>query len=213
MIRTQYTVEVCEDNVNGGVCIALVDGYRDDWGPWGIHEPRLLAHDILEHLDGPAAIGPVTDELQALGAVAYVRPEAVDYALKYDVLNVLTDDEDWYDSTAPRVSLTDGTDTLLRKAAVAGVLMYREEYDEDVPVLSTARAVYRWMAYGYARTAVHYARVNPGWMFTEITAAAKLLLENWTEECYVGCTFDLTLDFADGTVILSPEPTNWHDDY
>ena len=213
-MRNTYTVEICGDYVSGGVCIALTDGYRSDYAPWGIHEPRLLAHDILEHIDGPAAIGPVEDELLAMGALAYVRPEVVDHALKYDVSAVLADDPDgdWYPDTAPRVSLTDGTDTLLRRAAIEGVLLYRDDHGYmEVSVLSTARAVYRWMAYGYARTSVHYAGVNPGRMFEAITAAAKTLLENWTDEYYVGCTFDLTLDYADGTVILSPEPTNWLD--
>ena len=211
-MRNTYEVEICGDNVSGGVCIALADGYRSDYDPWGIHEPRLLAHDILEHIDGPASIGPAEDELLALGAVAYVRPEVADHALKYDIASILMDDPDWnwYPDTAPRVSLTDGTDTLLRRAAIEGVLLYRADHDYmEVPVLSTARAVYRWMSYGYARTSVHYAGVDPGRMFESITAAAEWLLLEWTEEYYVGCTFALTLDYANGTVLTSQEPTNW----
>ncbi len=33
----------------------------------------LLAHDLIEHQNGPAAIGTIIDELQALGAIMYVR--------------------------------------------------------------------------------------------------------------------------------------------
>lgn len=39
-------------------------------------EGRLLAHDLLEHVNGLKEIGTVADELQALGAVMYIRGEA-----------------------------------------------------------------------------------------------------------------------------------------
>lgn len=33
----------------------------------------LLAHDIVEHMNGPGEIGAIADELEALGAIWYVR--------------------------------------------------------------------------------------------------------------------------------------------
>lgn len=35
--------------------------------------PLLLAHDALEHMNGPQAIGTMSDELQAFGAICYIR--------------------------------------------------------------------------------------------------------------------------------------------
>lgn len=36
-------------------------------------EGLLIAHDLIEHVNGPEAIGTIDDELEALGAIWYVR--------------------------------------------------------------------------------------------------------------------------------------------
>lgn len=40
------------------------------------HEGFTIAHDLFEHINGPQYIGTIDDELQALGALWYVRGES-----------------------------------------------------------------------------------------------------------------------------------------
>ncbi|WP_420381692.1 hypothetical protein [Novosphingobium sp.] len=46
-------------------------------------EGGLIAHDILEHQNGPSHIGPIDDELEALGGVWHVRGRWGDMCQKY----------------------------------------------------------------------------------------------------------------------------------
>lgn len=60
---------------------------------------QLIAHDIVEHQNGPEAIGTGLDELQALGAVFYVRgfPSRRPIVMTEDIRNVwrhLNDDDE-----------------------------------------------------------------------------------------------------------------------
>lgn len=64
--------------------VAAPDAYGKDLGLTFVNGPKfedfmtdrdgtLLAHDIVEHQNGRANMGPVWDELEALGAIWYVR--------------------------------------------------------------------------------------------------------------------------------------------
>lgn len=50
-----------------------VDGVRTFDGMVATMDGRLIAHDIVEHQNGPGEIGSVWDELQALGGLWYTR--------------------------------------------------------------------------------------------------------------------------------------------
>jgi hypothetical protein len=218
-LRTQYVVEVQEDNNNGGVGLMLRGGF--DGGEYEqtflIHDARLLAHDILEHVPGPEYIGTGADEFQALAMVAHVRPEFGE-VLKYDVSNTLSEDyEGTYWEVPPEVHILDDVVVRqLRSAAVRGTDMYRDEYPDlwevnpdTVSVLQVARQIYKWLAFGYVQGTAHYGTLPVCDMFHRITEQATILLDRYRSEEYIGCTFDLTLDWNDTTVLVSSEPTNW----
>jgi len=221
-MRTHYQVEITSDPSMGDICIALSDGYRggDTGEIWGIYEARLLAHDIIEHLDGPGEIGTGHDEVLALGAVYYVRPHVAVQGLKYDIANVLGEDyQSILEVPVPAVYLTCESELEeLHGIVCEGVQLWVDELDEPAGIdLQTVRTkLLALLSYGYVRASTHYAQVRVDRMFDSITEAAKVLLLHWTEDDYIGCLFDLTLDWNDGSVLLSPEPTNWQieeDDY
>ncbi len=73
--------------------VVLLDAFRDDntgeigLGIAGLRRDEttnaavdgvLLAHDLIEHVNGPEAIGTIDDELEALGAIWYVRGQHAD---------------------------------------------------------------------------------------------------------------------------------------
>ena len=216
-MRTQYTIKIIDDTHGGGIGFMLVDGY--DGGefdrPYTIFEPRLLAHDILEHVPGPEHIGPVDDELQALGTVLRTRPEVSD-SLKYDVYSVCLDDYDGEMFTdCPEVSILDEVvRDEIRRAAYLGVRMYQEEQGEWVPTYYTLyRTVVRHMSYGYVRACAHYADVAVCDMFHRITEQAKMWSANWLDEGYVGYTFKVTLDWNETECYIGTQPNEWEIDY
>lgn len=67
------TLKTCSDEYDSKPGFALVgtdcnaDGYAAD------RDGILIAHDLLEHVNGPGEIGSVWDELEALGAIWQVR--------------------------------------------------------------------------------------------------------------------------------------------
>lgn len=58
---------------------------------------RLIAHDLIDHINGPAAIGTLEDEIQALGAMAFSR---ADVDIRYDLSYTL---EPYIDNELPIV--------------------------------------------------------------------------------------------------------------
>lgn len=73
MITISSPLIVCNDEndpelgVFPGTRVPNFDGFT------AARSGLLLAHDLLEHLNGASQIGPVLEEMQALGAVWYVR--------------------------------------------------------------------------------------------------------------------------------------------
>jgi len=216
-MRSKYQIEVVEDTVSGGTGYVLVDGFRGDEfdTPYVIHEPRLLAHDILEHVSGPECIGPVYDELKAIGAVALVRPELDN--LKYDVANVLATPEpecSLYKPAPVRV-LDPVVRRQLRNAAVRGTAMYYVEVEgEEDDILNISRIVYGYLCEGYAQAGAYYGTVAVCDMFDRITQQAKVWSDSWNDDDNVGYTFDLVLDWDEIECYISTEPNEWmEEDY
>ena len=215
-MRTNYQIEIIEDETNGGIAYKLVDGF--DGGELGlqyaIYDSRLLAHDILEHIPGVEHIGTAHDEAQALGAIFYTRPE-ISEQTKYDVLSILTDD---YDGTigyhVPEVTLIDEVDRdEIRRAAYHGVRMYRDECEYDsICRYSLYRYVTALMFYGYAVASTHYAQVDVSTMFACIVKQADAWRAHWLDESYLGCTFDVTLDWKEIECYISTEPNEWNEE-
>lgn len=62
----------------------LVEGADPDRTD-GSTSGMLIAHDILEHVNGPEAIGSIEDELEALGAVAFTRANFIPVTIAHDM--------------------------------------------------------------------------------------------------------------------------------
>lgn len=151
-------LESFRDQGTGEIGLGLMDMPRDETTN-AATSGVLLAHDLLEHVNGPERIGTIDDELEALGALWYVRGQhndlsrdsygsfySVEENIARDVVRMFRDH--WY-----------GASVDLRKRytrpceadhAIDGVLefaerSYRAEIDtDDVPLADVRKA---WRAY------------------------------------------------------------------
>lgn len=62
------------EDVNGELGLTLKDIRKTDW-IFASTSGILIAHDIIEHQNGPHNIGTMNDEFQALGGIWFVRGE------------------------------------------------------------------------------------------------------------------------------------------
>lgn len=69
----KYVIQCREDPCTGllGLCLKEMPRLDNDEPETG--GGLLIAHDLLEHVNGVSAIGSIGDEIQALGAAWYVR--------------------------------------------------------------------------------------------------------------------------------------------
>ncbi len=65
-------LEAARDSETGTMGLVLA-GQRNDGSTNTAAEGLLIAHDLIEHQNGSDAIGSIDDELEALGAIWYVR--------------------------------------------------------------------------------------------------------------------------------------------
>lgn len=66
------TLEAFKDESTGYLGLGIVGVPRDETTN-SASEGLLIAHDLIEHVNGPQRIGGIDDELEALGAIWYVR--------------------------------------------------------------------------------------------------------------------------------------------
>lgn len=69
---TTIYLEAFTDSETGILGLGIVGAPRHE-GMNAASEGLLIAHDLIEHQNGLAAIGGIDDELEALGAIWYVR--------------------------------------------------------------------------------------------------------------------------------------------
>lgn len=100
--QTVYLISFTDDST-GNLGYGLKDMPKDD-KTFSSNDGRLIAHDILEHINGPQYIGGIDDELQALGAAWYIRGQNGGFnktghytdpreGLSYDIISLF---RDWY---------------------------------------------------------------------------------------------------------------------
>ena len=65
-------LEAFRDESTGELGLGLLDMPRDQ-NTNAANDGLLIAHDLIEHVNGPEQIGSIDDELEALGAIWYVR--------------------------------------------------------------------------------------------------------------------------------------------
>jgi hypothetical protein len=70
--RNVVMLQAWRDERTGEIGLVLKDMPKDETTNAATNG-LLLAHDIVEHVNGPGAIGTIDDELEALGAIWYVR--------------------------------------------------------------------------------------------------------------------------------------------
>jgi hypothetical protein len=177
----------------------------------------LIAHDVLEHVNGPHRIGSITDELEALGAIWYVRGQFHD--LRRDSIgsaygpheNVAADVtrmfRDYFhggslDHYLPR-TLRCEVDDDLQEVMEAARRNYRGEVDPEPSELheyAKARRIYDRIALarmriGYRKAKRMYPdahRVNA--LFWEITDAVNPRIKG----CFEGQQFELRYGIRNG---------------
>ncbi len=69
--RKRIILDVIEDRNLGGLGFAIPGIPRND--NTNASDGLGVAHDLIEHVNGPHLIGTIDDELEALGAIWYVR--------------------------------------------------------------------------------------------------------------------------------------------
>lgn len=74
--RTRIILDVIEDRNLGGLGFAIPGMPRNDSTNPG--NGLQVAHDLIEHVNGAHLIGTIDDELEAIGAIWYVRAEIGD---------------------------------------------------------------------------------------------------------------------------------------
>lgn len=77
MAMKEIRLRVIRDENTGEVGLALAD-MRITHETNAATEGLLIAHDVVEHVNGADAIGSIDDELEALGAIWYVRGQYSD---------------------------------------------------------------------------------------------------------------------------------------
>lgn len=129
-----------------------------------------IAHDLIEHVNGPQAIGTIDDELEALGAIWYVRGQhgelrrdrvgsvyTIEQNLANDVTRMFRDHvagDQYVSYRVPRSRPCDADDDLIR-ILEAGDESYRGEFNED----EREGLAEKWAAY----RAVALVRMRAGW--------------------------------------------------
>jgi len=75
-------LKAIEDNVSGEIGLVLAKLNILDDEPMTANEGHLIAHDLLEHVNGVQHIGGIGDELEALGACWFIRGQFNDLSRK-----------------------------------------------------------------------------------------------------------------------------------
>ena len=71
--REEFTIRFMEDFKSGELSMFLVGTNFEDMD--GSYDSSLVAHDIMEHVNGLGEIGGVIDEVKAIGAAYFTRYE------------------------------------------------------------------------------------------------------------------------------------------
>jgi len=164
------------------------------------YDPVLIAHDLIEHVNGVKNIGSIEDELQALGAVWYVRGQWGDLrrdnvgsaytpyeSLAFDVARMF---RDWYQGDMEHISspVTQPHDFDDDFKAILNIAesTYKDEFNEEdiTPELHEHWPQYRWSALAHMRKGARKAARKYGTalvansMFWDIASALEPYLKS-----------------------------------
>jgi hypothetical protein len=169
---TQHTVTLeytADHNGQRGFILEGGDDERLDASTDG----QLLAHDILEHMNGSASIGSTADELFAFGAICFIRGH--EYGAKqigrYDLVSVF---ENWDPESEPLTPVADviiddegDGDIFIRdvwramREGIANSRTYREPMTDEV-CAEFENAVYSLLRAGWLEASKRYHTRDQG---------------------------------------------------
>lgn len=219
-IRRRQVAELVafEDQNFGGVGLGLADMPRND-DTNAATDGLLIAHDLLEHVNGARAIGTIEDELEALGAIWFVRGQfhelrrdnvgsayTVHQNIASDVVRMF---RDWFygahlDTKAPRTRPCDADADFLEVIACAERDMRRElDSDEDPREVVRRLREYRRvilprMRIGYRKAARRFKgdAYAANRLFWEVAEAVGRVFKGG--ELFEGQRFELVYGIDDG---------------
>lgn len=141
-------------------------------------EGLLIAHDLIEHVNGLAAIGGIDDELEALGGIWYVRGQhgelrrGFDRASIYSIAENIAGDvtrmfRDWVYQDCPQMKYLPVTRAVTAEQDIADTLeasdeSYLDNFDDD----QKAEARSKWPAYraeALVRMRAGYSKARRKW--------------------------------------------------
>lgn len=219
-------LDVFKDEPTGEIGLKLEGAPASD-EMFAAREGRLIAHDLLEHVNGPEVIGDIGDELEALGAIWYVRGRHSD--LSRDGVgsafgpheNVASDVSEMAIKsissgemvTTPRTRAHEADDDfrdIIEHATKSAREEWRAQNDSEIDAGDLAhymRAALGRMRTGYRKAARKYAAVNVNAAFWAIAGAVDKVTggrvrypyERTTgAELYEGAQFELTYNWDTG---------------
>lgn len=172
-------LEAFKDDNTGELGFGLTDMPRHEQTN-AATDGALIAHDLIEHVNGAEAIGSIDDELEALGAIWYVRGQHGELFRNREVRSAYTVFENIGSDIArmfrdhieggqhvdfsPIRARTTLHDENLRTILAAGTKMWRGEFGNDSE--SIADAVPRWPDYeaiAFKRMQIGYVKARRKW--------------------------------------------------
>lgn len=174
-------LEAFEDDETGILGLGIV-GVPRTGGTNAATEGLLIAHDLIEHVNGLTAIGSIDDELEALGGIWYVRGShgelnrngtgsyySIEENIASDVVRMFRDHVDggqYVDYSKRRVSQPVSADDYLQTILECADKTYLSEFNSDPDERVQAREA--WPAYrkvalarmrrGYAKARRRYEK-------------------------------------------------------
>ena len=214
-MTTVYLVAQTDDMT--GILGLAIEGLSQSQGETNsASEGALIAHDLIEHVNGIKAIGSIDDELEALGAIWYVRGQwgdltrnavrsmySVEENIASDVTRMFRDHVDggqhvsYVNLNSKPVQADDYLQTILECADKTYLGEFNNDEDERTKAVE-AWAAYRTVALkrmrrGYAKARRrwekhgHYAANNRFWSIAEA-------VEPYCKPEYEGQRFKLSYD-------------------
>lgn len=196
----------CRETGSWGIAVKGIDTSLD---LFVATQGRLVAHDLLEHLDGIDKIGDLEDELRALGALMYVRGWSYDWG-RYSVGEVIASDlsflfdqmdQDFLQRKVPRTCRLDDEveqeiETALREAHKEFVYAeIKGNWWKDY-----APRIRAQLRIGYRKARQRYAGHATWNAFDAIEAAANEMIRESGEDSFIK-EWRLSYDYDGGAIV------------
>jgi hypothetical protein len=177
-IRHKVTLEAFRDENTGLLGLGIAGMPRDETTN-AAHDGLTIAHDLLEHVNGPERIGTISDELEALGAIWYVRGQhgelrrdgagsffySVEQNIARDVTRMF---RDWFMAGCPSLDYCPITRAVTADDALEAILCaadesWRGEFNDGDVTPETRRMWQRFRDEALVRMRRGYSKARARW--------------------------------------------------